>query len=58
METRRDAERERGIFHLLIPFPDGHNSQSLVKLKPDSRRFFWVSHVGPKVQELGPGGVA
>lgn len=34
------------ITHTLIQSPNSHNSQGLIRLKPEAWKLIWVSHVG------------
>lgn len=43
-------DRDREIFHSLIHSPDDHNSWEWARLKPQSKTFFWVFHMGGRAQ--------
>ena len=53
-----EAEGEKEVFHLLVHSPDGCNGQSCANLKPGTRSFFQVSHVGAGAQGLGSSSAA
>lgn len=44
--TERRGDSEKKIIHLLVYSPDGHNYKDRTRLKPGTRIFFHVSHVG------------
>ena len=52
-DIQRGGETERKIFHLMIHSPSDHNSWSCTGLKPGTRNFFQISHMGAGSQGLG-----
>lgn len=56
--TKRDGDRERSTFRLLVHSPDACINQGWAKLKPAGRRVIWVSCVAAGFEALGPSATA
>lgn len=43
-QSYRERKTQRELLHMLVHFPDGHNSQDWAAVKPGCRDFIWVSY--------------
>lgn len=44
----KDGGREREKFHLLVHSPNSLSGHAELKVKPRTRSYFWISHMGAK----------